>query len=164
MRVGSRGLGRGRGLHDATWTPLAPKREGDRRAPAGVFALGTAFGPGTAPYSGNWPWRTTTERDRFVDDPSSPAYNSWQTLAPDGARRWQSAERLASYSLGLVVKHNMDPVEPGAGSAIFVHPWRDADTPTVGCTALPREALGTVLDWLDPAARPVLVQVAGTVL
>ncbi len=164
IRVGANGLGRGRGLHGDALAAVAPKREGDRRAPAGVFALGTAFGPGDAPYTGDWPWRGTTERDRFVDDPGSSVYNSWQTEPTDTAPDWRSAERLTSYSLGVVVQHNMQPVEPGAGSAIFLHPWRDADTATVGCTSLPREQLEAVLEWLDPAAQPLLVQVAGTVL
>jgi len=164
VRIGSNGLGRGRGLHGAALGRLAAKREGDGRAPAGVFALGTAFGPSGAPYDGTWPWRRVTSYDRFVDDPDSSAYNTWQVEPATGARDWRSAERLSQYSLGLVVEHNPPPIEPGAGSAIFLHPWRDADTATVGCTSMDRDALVTLLGWLDPAAKPVLVQVAGRVL
>jgi len=163
VRIGATGLGRGRGLHGDALAGLVDKREGDRRSPAGVFALGTAFGPGAAPYAGSWPWRPVGDRDRFVDDPESAAYNTWQVESATEPP-WRSAERLSRYSLGLVVEHNTRDVEPGAGSAIFIHPWRDADTPTVGCTALDRDTLLALLGWLDPDARPVLVQVAGTVL
>lgn len=165
VRLGSAGLGRGRGLHGPEACADAPeKREGDKRAPAGVFALGTAFGRAArAPFApSRWPYRRTTPADRFVDDPRSPHYNTWQVA--HGPVSWSSAERLTIYSLGLVVEHNTVDTVPGAGSAIFLHPWQAPSRPTVGCTALDEAALVDVLRWLDPDARPVLVQVAGTLL
>jgi uncharacterized protein YijF (DUF1287 family)/L,D-peptidoglycan transpeptidase YkuD (ErfK/YbiS/YcfS/YnhG family) len=166
VRVGAAGLGCGRGLHDpSSCADAPPKREGDRRAPAGVFALGTAFGRGDPrPFGGSWPYRSTTERDRFVDDPQSPHYNTWQVEPSRGSRSWTSAERLSMYSLGLVVEHNTEGPMPGAGSAIFLHPWKGPKQPTVGCTALDERELRQLLAWLEPAASPVLVQVAGEVL
>lgn len=47
---------------------------------------------------------------------------------------------------------------PGAGSAIFMHLWRSADSGTAGCTAMTREDFERLLAWLDPAAEPILVQ------
>lgn len=165
VRLGSAGLGRGRGLHGGEACSDAPeKQEGDKRAPAGLFSLGTAFGRAPrAPFAPSpWPYRPTTAADRFVDDPKSPHYNTWQIAR--GAVSWSSAERLTMYSLGLVVDHNtVDPV-PGAGSAIFLHPWQAPTHPTVGCTALDEKSLVAVLRWLDPEAHPVLVQVAGSLL
>lgn len=181
VRIGGAGLGRGLGLHDGDACSGAPeKREGDKRAPAGVFGLGTAFGRARqAPYApGPWPYRATNAADRFVDDPRSIHYNTWQVEMPGKPRAWSSAEHLTVYSLGLVVEHNMPapspdgsaadtaptrPV-PGAGSAIFVHPWKAPQVPTVGCTALDERELTELLRWLDPAAQPVLVQVAGAFL
>jgi hypothetical protein len=58
-----------------------------------------------------------------------------------------------------VVHHNMDPVLPGAGSAIFLHIWRTSASPTVGCTAMSRARLISLIRWLSPEKRPVLVQV-----
>lgn len=165
VRLGSAGLGRGRGLHGPEACADAPeKREGDKRAPAGAFALGTAFGRAArAPFAPSpWPYRPTTTADRFVDDPQSPHYNTWQVA--HGPVSWSSAERLTIYSLGLVVEHNTADTVPGAGSAIFVHPWQAPSRPTVGCTALDEASLVDVLRWLDPKAHPVLVQVAGTLL
>lgn len=166
VRLGAAGLGRGRGLHGdeavkraGAW-PGPLKREGDKRSPAGVFKLGAAFGPGAAPYKGGWPWRVVDGDARFVDDPKSPLYNSWQV---EGAGQWASAEALSMYPLGLVVMHNMAPVSPGAGSAIFLHPDLGDPAPTLGCTALPKADLIKLIGWLDPARSPVLVQAADVV-
>lgn len=165
VTLGAGGMATGRGLHAATWVGTGrPKREGDHKSPAGVFALGTAFGPGDKPpYGGAWPWRRVTDRDVFVDDPDSAHYNSWQTLPLDGSPtgEWDSAEPLTMYRLGLVVEHNVDDREHRAGSAIFLHTWQGAPAPTLGCTAMERDDLEEILEWLDPAERPVLVQIPG---
>jgi L,D-peptidoglycan transpeptidase YkuD (ErfK/YbiS/YcfS/YnhG family) len=173
VRVGARGLGRGRGLHGAETSLAAalaampPKREGDRRSPAGVFGFGVAFGQSARrPHApGSWPWRRVDSRDRFVDDPASVYYNSWQRTPAAGARTlaWRSAEELAQYSLGIVVEHNMGPVARGAGSAIFIHAASSLRAPSIGCTLLAERELVEVLRWLSPAARPVLVQLPGTI-
>lgn len=158
VRLGARGLGRGRGLHSASALgAIGDKREGDRRAPAGVFDLGTAFGPPAAQVPSRWPWRVVGAGDVFVDDPESPAYNQWQPGS--AARAWRSAERLSMYELGLLVMHNSAPVVPGAGSAIFLH-TSDLERPTAGCTAMQRPALEALIRWLSPDAHPRLVQVA----
>ncbi len=161
VRLGRRGLARGRGLHDRMPGALAGapvKREGDERSPAGIFVLGTAFGPAAEPPHGpgRWPWRRVDARDRFVDDPRSPFYNSWQRLPRTGAPAWRSAEVLSRYHLALVIEHNPER-RPGAGSAIFLH---DAarDGVSVGCTVLGTRDLLEVLRWLTPEARPILVQ------
>ena len=68
------------------------------------------------------------------------------------------------YTLGVVVEHNMRPVKPGAGSAIFLHTTdMRAAEPTLGCTAMSRGDLERVLGWLDTTKAPVLVQVADEV-
>ena len=56
------------------------------------------------------------------------------------------------------VGHNDAPVEPGAGSCIFLHLRSGPGAVTAGCTAFDAPALERLLAWLDPAARPVLVQ------
>jgi L,D-peptidoglycan transpeptidase YkuD (ErfK/YbiS/YcfS/YnhG family) len=162
VRIGKAGLGQGRGLHRVRLTPKE-KQEGDKRAPAGIFLLGTAFGrPAQRPYSGLWPYRAVTARDFWVDEPSTPDYNSWQTLKPGVAPPW-SAEALSMYPLALVVDHNFPGPKPGAGSAIFLHPWKEPKIPTVGCTAMAPEDLIQILAWLDPKQTPVLVQLAGQI-
>lgn len=167
IRIGGNGLGRGRGLHDAMQGALpgckGVKKEGDHRSPAGVYTLGTALGPQRRrPFRGPWPWRATDARDRFVDDPASTHYNTWQRAPASGSAPWRSAEKLAHYRLALLVKHNMSPVKPGAGSAIFIH--TPAGGASVGCTTLAKKELLTILGWLRPDAKPVLVQVADQTL
>lgn len=160
--LGKRGMAWGRGLH-AIPRVGAAKTEGDGTSPAGIFHLGPAFGYEAAGPAGiRFPWRQATDRDCFVDDPESPDYNQWVRLAPGEIARWKSAERMRRednlYALGVVVRHNMHPVRPGAGSAIFLHVWSGPDSTTAGCTAMERDHLLTLLTWLDPAKSPVLVQ------
>lgn len=66
------------------------------------------------------------------------------------------------YFLGLSVGHNTNPVQPAAGSAIFLHPWKDPLTPTVGCTAMDLGDLKALLGWLKREEEPVLVQLPGS--
>lgn len=159
--VGRGGLGWGRGLHaDGGAGPL--KREGDGRAPAGVFRLAFAFG-----YAAEAPWiripyRHASAVSRCVDDGASARYNQWveadSTVVPD----WNSHEVMRRadelYRWGIWVEHNGDPARPGAGSCIFMHHWGGPAVPTVGCTAFAPADLETILRWLDPDAQPVLVQ------
>ena len=72
---GKHGLAWGRGVA-GTDEPDRHKREGDGRAPAGVFALGTIFGDDPAlPEGAMYPYRQVTARDAWVDDPHHPLYN-----------------------------------------------------------------------------------------
>ena len=162
VRLGKRGLAWGRGLHEVPRVGVN-KTEGDGKAPAGIFHLGPAFGYAEAGPAGlRLSWRQATERDFFVDDLESAAYNQWVRLAPDEPARWKSAERLRRedllYEFGLIVQHNMNPAVGGAGSAIFLHVWGGPESTTAGCTAMERTHLLTLLTWLDPSKAPVLVQ------
>lgn len=159
--IGAGGLAIGRGLGAAARPiGLQAKKEGDLRSPEGAFTFGTAFGrEQTPPFRGPWPYRTATSDDRWVDDPASPHYNAWKR---EGEGVWASAEDLSQYRLAVVVNHNQEPVLPGAGSAIFVHSWQGPASPTLGCTALAEQHVVELLEWLRPDARPVIVQLAGT--
>lgn len=165
VMIGRNGMAWGRGLHKNPNGILA-KKEGDGKAPAGVFTLGTAFGYASlAPPNCQLPWRQATQQDFFVDDKNSPDYNKWVRLAggvSEAEKRWASFEKMRLenhlYELGIVVNHNMNPVVPGAGSAIFLHIWRTPETPTAGCTAMARENLLLLLNWLKADTKPVLIQ------
>jgi L,D-peptidoglycan transpeptidase YkuD (ErfK/YbiS/YcfS/YnhG family) len=58
----------------------------------------------------------------------------------------------------VVVGHNDAPVTPGGGSCIFLHLRSSASSTTAGCTAFDAAPMEELLRWLDPAKRPVLVQ------
>ena len=158
--VGRNGLGWGRGLHEASATG-PQKREGDGRAPAGVFRLAFAFGYEAEAPGVRMPYRQATDATRCVDDTASRWYNRW--VQEDAvARDWGSHEEMRRrdelYRLGVWVEHNADPPRPGEGSCIFLHIRAGGGAPTSGCTALEPESLETIVHWLDPAALPVLVQ------
>jgi D-alanyl-D-alanine dipeptidase len=63
------------------------------------------------------------------------------------------------YDLGVFVEHNSER-QAGGGSCIFLHIWKDTDSPTVGCTAMARENIETVLAFLDAKKNPVLIQLS----
>ena len=139
------------------------KREGDGRAPAGRFTLGTAFGfaPPARMESLRLPYLQLADDTECVDDSASVHYNTVIGRGEAGRVDWSSAERMRTidlYRLGVVVRYNADPVRRGRGSCIFLHIWRAAGSPTAGCTAMPARDLETVVEWLDPARQPMLVQ------
>ena len=144
------------------------KREGDGRAPAGVFALGTAFGDAVQPLPGSkMPYLNLTASIECVDDPGSKYYNrvvDRSAVTPD----WNSAEHMRAIELyrwgvvvglnGIVTDVKTNPTVPGGGSCVFLHIWRNSTQGTAGCTAMPQSELETLLTWLDPTRKPLLVQ------
>lgn len=167
VSLGKNGLAWGRGLHVSP-ASVSEKVEGDGKAPAGIFEFGTAFGYDSIPsFSIKIPYRQATARDYWIDDVTSSDYNKWVRI-PAGKENnpkayWKSYERLKRqdhlYELGLVVKHNMNPPVASKGSAIFFHIWRTTASPTLGCTAMSKADLQSVLSWLDPARQPLLIQI-----
>jgi L,D-peptidoglycan transpeptidase YkuD (ErfK/YbiS/YcfS/YnhG family) len=164
--LGSAGLGWGRGLH-ASGLPGPAKREGDRRAPAGVFELRRAVGYAAAAPKTGLPYTQATDSLRCVDDPRSSFYN--QLVDESRAHKdWTSAEEMHRpddlYRLVVWVGHNDAPAEPGAGSCIFLHIRRTPAAPTVGCTAFGAADMEALMAWLDAKQRPVLVQLPQSAL
>lgn len=161
--VGRSGLGWGRGLNPPAEMPGPIKKEGDRKSPAGIFRLSSAFGLAAADEV-KWikmPYRQLTGGIECVDDVRSTHYNTvvdrGQIAHPD----WNSSEKMrqvGQYRLGIVVDHNTAPSEAGAGSCIFIHIWMNESTGTTGCTAMASKDIEKLLFWLNPAANPVLVQ------
>jgi L,D-peptidoglycan transpeptidase YkuD (ErfK/YbiS/YcfS/YnhG family) len=168
--LGRNGLAWGAGSHhDSNDGPI--KVEGDGRAPAGIFKLGPAFGYDPLPPNGSkLPYRQATAADIWVSDPESPQYNQWVALQSgvDPNTRWTSFEDMKRpdqlYQLGMVVQYNTDPVVKNAGSAIFLHIWKEPGSPTAGCTAMAQQNLLALLQWLDPARHPLLIQLPSSEL
>jgi D-alanyl-D-alanine dipeptidase len=157
VRIGRGGLAWGRGIAitDSLAGPI--KKEGDDKTPAGIFPLGSVFGL-TA--QTKMPFVTLSNSIVAVDDPRSHYYNRIVDQSKIDYRDWRHAERLFGvdvYRLGVVVEHNV-PAEPGLGSCIFLHIWKDPATSTSGCTAMSERELIRVIRWLDPAKKPLLVQ------
>lgn len=130
-------------------------REGDYRTPKGLFTLGFAFGTKNITDL-HIPYRRINDSCYWVDDPSSEYYNQW--VETDDIQ-WASAEHLAdypdSYRYAVVINYNMDPIVPGAGSAIFLH--CKTGSYTAGCVAVPEADMLDILYWLDSDAAPVIL-------
>lgn len=163
VTLGRTGLAWGIGLHPAQTG--VQKREGDGKAPAGVFYLGDAFGAGSELITGLH-YQPMTKDHYCVDVPDSPLYN--QTLIKtdtnaeliDGSTEPMRRDlhlQDHQYNKGIFVGHNPHN-QAGAGSCIFMHIWRAADKPTAGCTALDESAIDQLLAWLNADQSPVLVQ------
>ncbi len=133
------------------------RREGDGTTPIGTFRIGVVM-YGNEPDPGV-SFRYTRLRcgDWWVEDPLSPAYNTFQRVdcglrppfrvtTPD-----MSKERRA-YPHFAVVEFNLRPVVPGRGSGIFLH--AQTGGATNGCISLRRVNLVGVLRWLSPQAAP----------
>ena len=163
VAIGRAGAAWGIGLHPAQAGPV--KQEGDGRSPAGVFALGTAFGYAAADAT-RWPYAALQADDYCVDVSGSPLYNRIVAAHEVGAAAVQeSTEPMRRdlhldgdqrYKLGFVIAHNPNGVA-GAGSCIFGHLWKAAGNSTAGCTAMDETAMRALLDWLDPEQQPVFV-------
>jgi zinc D-Ala-D-Ala dipeptidase len=160
--VGRNGLGWGVGLNARAGDgPL--KKEGDGKAPAGVFKLGPAFGFDTTA-GASWvkmPYTPLTVNVECVDDVNSGQYN--QIVDRNGVQviDWRSSERMRSvegYRWGLVVEHNANPPVAGRGSCIFLHIWAGTGKGTAGCTAMEQPNLEALMRWLDAKKNPLLVQ------
>lgn len=141
------------GLIDATL-----KREGDGCTPCGIYALRRGLWP-EADVETRFPMEIFDEGYVWVDDSSSEHYNTLlRGVAPED---YVHGERLAAvgepYDYIVVVEYNTQPVEAGAGSAIFLHVWRGEGRPTAGCVAMPRDEMQRLVGWLDPDCEPMIV-------
>ena len=161
--VGRSGLGmdsemKWTGYSDDLTKPI--KKEGDGRAPAGLFPLTSTFG--SQGVGTKLPFTKLEEFTECVDDTNSRWYNKIVNRMQVGIFDWKSSEKMLAvgpqYDLGVFVAYNSYPAIRGNGSCIFLHIWKDAETGTAGCTAMARENLEKIVKWLDPAKNPYLIQ------
>ncbi|WP_243057354.1 L,D-transpeptidase family protein [Nocardioides sp. SR21] len=137
------------------------EREGDRRSPNGVFEIKTTFTTTSSnPGEMRWKQRRATS---IVSSSAGSTYNTWLEV-----RGVTSGDRPSMRSGWVLDFNNVRlrrgagpaPVQ-GAGSGIFYHtskpghPW----SPTAGCTQVGNaRQMRWLLTWLDPAAKPRVVQ------
>lgn len=160
--VGRTGLAWGVGFDDVS-AEGPHKHEGDGKAPAGIFSLDTAFGfaPRDSLQGMRLPYVQLLPTSDCVDDTVSAHYNTVVDRAAAGAIDWKSAEHMREvqqYKIGVIVGYNASPPVKGRGSCIFLHIWNGPDSHTAGCTAFDEAKLREIMLWLDPAKRPLLVQ------
>lgn len=139
----------------------ADKHEGDLKTPAGKFGFGIMFGQRANP-GVKFPYRVPDSQSVWVDDSSTPSYNTWQQNAALTGEHLASSGFSRPYAYAAVIAYNSNPVVPGKGSAIFLHVSTGGGT--AGCVSLNQPQLLQVLRWLDPAKNPIIVMGPSSVI
>lgn len=160
VNIGRNGLGWGLGQSGLTPKRDEPhKKEGDGKAPAGIFKVSSAFGYAPS-LETSMPYIQATQELICVDDVTSEYYNKIADLQQDNIPKsfeWMH-RKDDLYKMGLVIDHNRE-AKRGAGSCIFFHIQKSEDSPTAGCSAMKEEDITTLIKWLDPKKEPLLVQI-----
>lgn len=164
---GKNGLAWGRGVR-GTDEAGRHKQEHDGRAPAGVFNIGTIYTyDGALPTGASYPFHQVSDADAWVDDVHSPDYNRFITIPdPQHPPAWFDKMKMRhgdfAYHWLVEIRHNSDPPEAGAGSAIFFHIRRGESRPTSGCTTMSEPDLVRLIRWLRAADHPEYVLLPGS--
>jgi len=163
VTVGKNGLAWGLGAHNKQQGQY--KTEGDGKAPAGIFALGKAFGY-LQSVNTRLVYQQMTAKDYCIDVNDSPYYNQLvnKTLVGEQVIKGSSEPMRRDihfngdhrYKKGIVIKHNPDNLS-AQGSCIFMHIWQRSGVPTAGCTAMSENAISRLLAWLDPKKNPLYI-------
>ena len=163
ITIGKSGAAWGIGLHEPQGGQQ--KREGDGRSPAGMFAIGKAFGYAPALMT-KLAYQPMTEGDYCIDVNDSPQYNQivnartverkWIEQSSEPMRRDLHANGDQRYEVGFVIEHNPQNVR-AAGSCIFGHVWGSPGQTTAGCTAMTKSAMQELVAWLDASRKPIFV-------
>ena len=158
--IGRNGLGWGLGLHTVPKDAPYIKKEGDGKAPAGLFSLNTAFGYSALDFNMNFPYSTYKTTDHCVDDSTSIWYNKIIDSTKT-KKDYTSFEHMKLknnlYKYGIVVNHNPSQ-KAEAGSCIFIHIKNQNGKGTAGCTAMNENKISAILQWLKGEGKPLLLQ------
>ena len=135
------------------------KQEGDGRSPAGLFKLNHVYGYENR-LSTSMPYTQSSANLICVDDSTSPAYNTLRTI--DSSLNLKSFEWMRRddnlYKYLITTSYNEQHI-PHDGSCIFLHVQRGDNSPTSGCTSMKQEDIKTIISWLDPKKKPMLLQI-----
>lgn len=165
VTLGRNGSGWGLGLNPQRGDGPV-KREGDGKAPAGVFAIGTAFGYADR-VDTSLRYQAMTTNDWCIDVPASNYYNKiidrstvkapYLDQSSEPMRRDLHVDGDQRYREGFVIEHNADGAARQGGSCIFAHLWKAPGETTAGCTAMAPGSMDALLAWLDARRGPVFV-------
>ncbi len=134
------------------------KREGDKKAPLGIFHLTSVFGYAPTVKT-KMPYIHATKDLICVDTSTHKNYNQIITMPTKKPKSFEYMRRDdAQYQLGIVVEHNKQQ-QPLGGSCIFLHVQKKPDAPTAGCTSMRYEDIKKIVGWLDKEKNPILIQV-----
>lgn len=159
VNIGKNGLGWGLGELILTKKSGEPfKKEGDKKAPAGVFKLTNIFGY-KEKRNFHMPYLFASKNLICVDDVVSEYYNQIIQMPDNKPKSFEYMKRGDNqYELGIVVAHNKSGIKQ-KGSCIFMHVEKFDNAPTVGCTSMKLEELKQITSWLDETKNPILIQI-----
>ncbi|MCO7124191.1 L,D-transpeptidase family protein [Sporolactobacillus shoreicorticis] len=126
--------------------------ERSKGSPEGKYTITRAFGryknPGT-----KLSYHRITADDVWVDNVHSKYYNSLQSIRK--THQYSERMNIPQYDYGFVINYNTKIIK-GKGSAVFFHIAHGSYT--LGCTATSKGKLVSLLKWLDPKKKPVIIQ------
>jgi len=157
--IGKNGLGLG--ISDIEFSGIKidiNKREGDKKAPLGIFKLTSVFGY-KKEVKTKMPYIYASKELICVDDSNSKYYNKIIQMPLSKPKSFETMRRDDNqYKLGVVVAHNEVQIKNG-GSCIFIHVQKGIDAPTAGCTSMKYEDMKFIVEWLDISKNPILIQI-----
>lgn len=131
------------------------KIEGDLKAPTGIFTIGSAYG-----YKNDLTTKmsfiTLTNQHLWITDPESADYNKLITGPPTTKKYERMIEPNQLNKYGIIINYNMHPTIKNKGSAITIHVQRKPGFATAGCISMQEKYLKNLIEWLDPAKKPVI--------
>lgn len=139
--------------------PADKKTEGDGATPVGSWPLRCLYyrpdrtDEDKIRQNSLLPCRPLSPQMGWVDDPASVFYNR-PVMLPSADRHETLWRKDGLYDLIIPLGYNDGPIQPGAGSAIFLHCADPHTTTTQGCVALAKQDLLSLLPRLD--SRTVL--------
>lgn len=159
VNIGAKGLGWGIGEIKLKQNKNEPtKKEGDKKAPAGIFKLTSTFG-----YAKNETFDLNyihlSKKIICIDDSNSKDYNKIVYIPKVKPNSFEQMKRDdKQYELGVVVSHNKNQIKQ-AGSCIFLHVQKSEGASTAGCTSMTLNQMREINAWLDGSKNPILIQV-----
>jgi hypothetical protein len=159
VNIGENGLGWGIGELQLKQKENQPiKKEGDKKAPAGIFSLTSTFGYAQKKeFNLNYIYLS---KDLIcVDDSNSKDYNKIIEMPKIKPKSFEKMRRSdQQYELGVIVSHNKGQVKQ-AGSCIFLHVEKSEKASTAGCTSMSLDEIKKIANWLDGSKNPILIQI-----
>ncbi|MDA3909038.1 MAG: L,D-transpeptidase family protein [Sulfurimonas sp.] len=164
VNIGKNGLGWGIGEFNFKQKKNEPlKKEGDKKAPAGIFKLSSTFGYDKK-QSFNLKYLHLSKRLICIDDSDSKHYNKIIEMPKVKPKSFEQMRRDdKQYELGVFVLHNKNQVKQ-AGSCIFLHVQKSKKASTAGCTSMSLNEMKKIVSWLDGRKNPILIQIPNSSL
>ena len=161
VTIGKKGMAKGIGMEAINSVDLIDKNEGDGKSPSGIFTIGDAFGFANKENVKGFKlnYLHIDSLSRCIEDVNSTYYNEIVQL-DEVEKDWENADKMRNvelYEWGFFLNHNT-PAIPNKGSCVFFHIWRAPGKYTLGCTAMSKENILQLLQWIDPEKKPLVIQ------